>query len=378
MKGIVKFSLTFAIILIAIVLVIIKYWDYVANPWTRDGQVQAQVIQIAPRVTGPIIKLPIQDNQLVKSDDLLFEIDPSVFAAQLEISRAQLKKTRNDIKSLEKQVEATKASVSMNKANIKQVKMVLKQSIAEMEDNKTVYHRQKTLISSGASSRRTFDHAVTNYKVSLAQVANAEAQLLAAEASLTQSQANLAKDQANLGESGEGNARLRLAKANVKLAELNLTYTKVLAPVDGNVTNLNLRKGTQAVANQPALALVDINSFWVSGFFRENIISRIQKGDQAVVTLMSYPDNPIKGRVESLGWGIAQDDGSTGESLLPNINPTFEWIRLAQRVPVLINLTDVPKEAVLRVGTTASVLVMTGTHGTKSDKAPIAAPRLLE
>jgi multidrug resistance efflux pump len=148
--------------------------------------------------------------------------------------------------------------------------------------------------------------------------------------------------------------------------------------VDGYVTNLNLRLGSQAVANQPALALVDVNSFWVDGFFKETSIGNIREGDKAVVTLMSYPDTPVEGYVDSLGWGIAQQDGSTGFELLPNISPTFEWIRLAQRVPVRIHLTNVPDEVELRVGTTASVLVMTGTSGSEKEKRAVAVPRALQ
>jgi multidrug resistance efflux pump len=187
-------------------------------------------------------------------------------------------------------------------------------------------------------------------------------------AQLSEAKANLAIARANLGAPGERNAQLRLAQAEVREAELNLEFTQVKAPVDGYVTNLNLRLGSQAVENQPALALVDVNSFWIDGFFRENYIEDIRKGDRAVVTLMTYPDKPLEGRVDSLGWGIAQDDGSTGFDLLPTISPTFEWIRLAQRVPVRIHLDHVPEEVKLRVGTTASVLVMTETSGSKSEK----------
>ena len=118
----------------------------------------------------------------------------------------------------------------------------------------------------------------------------------------------------------------------VRQAELNLEFTQVRAPVDGYITNLNLRFGSQAVANQAALALVDVNSYWVVGFFKENLVGDIKPGDRAIVTLMSYPDTPLEGQVDSLGWGIAQQDGSTGFELLPTISPTFEWIRLAQRV----------------------------------------------
>jgi multidrug resistance efflux pump len=126
------------------------------------------------------------------------------------------------------------------------------------------------------------------------------------------------------------------------------------------------------------MVLVDVNCFWVTGFFRENYIEGIREGDRAIVTLMSYPDKPLDGRVDSLGWGIAQQDGSTGFDLLPAISPTFEWIRLAQRVPVRIHLDKVPEDIKLRVGTTASVLVMTGTSGSTSDKSAVAAPKALQ
>ena len=172
--------------------------------------------------------------------------------------------------------------------------------------------------------------------------------------------------QAQLVALGKSNPQLRAALAAVQQAELNLEFTKVRAPVDGYITNLTLRLGSQMVANQPMLALVDVNSFWVSGFFKENRIGDILGGERALVTLMTYPDKPLEGRVKSIGWGIAQQDGSKGVDLLPNINPTFEWIRLAQRVPVRIELTKVPRDIKLRVGTTCSVLVMTGTADNNS------------
>jgi multidrug resistance efflux pump len=151
------------------------------------------------------------------------------------------------------------------------------------------------------------------------------------------------------------------ANAQLQQAQLNLEFTDVKAPVDGYVTNLNLRLGGQTVANQPALALVDVNSYWVDAYFKETAIAEMKKGDQAIVTLMTYPDQPLAGTVDSLGWGIAQQDGSTGFELLPNVSPTFEWIRLAQRIPVRIQLDNVPEDVALRIGTTGSVLVRTGT-----------------
>jgi len=355
-----------------------KYWDYVTNPWTRNGQVRAQVIQITPRVSGPLVKLPVVDNQFVKAGDQLFEIDRRTFEAALEQARAQLDKTRDDIKALEKQVEAAQAEVEAAEATIKQSEAAIKGYTGRVEETLKEYKRQQTLDQQGATSKRAVETARANWVAYINQKANAEAQLMQTQASLSEANANLAKARADLGAPGDQNAQVRLAKADIREAELNLEFTQKKAPVDGYVTNLNLRQGSQAVENQPIMALVDVNSYWVTGYFRENYIEDIRQGDRAVVTLMTYPNNPLEGHVDSLGWGIAQDDGSTGFDLLPTISPTFEWIRLAQRVPVRVHLTEVPEDVKLRVGTTASVLVMTGTRNDTSKKKAVATPKALQ
>jgi multidrug resistance efflux pump len=302
-----RILLTGVVVLIAAGAVAYKYWDYVVNPWTRDGQVRAQVIQITPRVSGPIVDLPIEDNQLVNKGDLLFEIDPRTFAAALEKSKGDLAKARVNFDDAKDKADRARRTSKQDPGAMSKQKVI--QRVNEQRAAKN------TILSVG----------------------------------------------------GE-----------YKQVELNLEFTKVLAPVEGYVTNLNLRLGDQAVANKAALALVDINSFWIDGFFRENYVGDIAKGDRAIVTLMTYPNQPIEGQVDSVGWGIAQDDGSTGEDLLPKIRASFEWIRLAQRVPVRIHLGKLPEGVELRVGTTASVLVMTGTAGGDSTKPVAAVPQPLQ
>ena len=373
-----KTLFTGIVVLIAIAAVLFKYRDYVANPWTRDGQVRADVIQITPRVSGPIVRLPIRDNELVKTGDLLFEIDPRTFQADLDKARAELDQTGDSVLSLEKQVDAAEAAVEVSRGNIAQAESSIAQMAATVEKNQAEYVRQQNLLPRKATSEKSVERAKANYEVAVQEKRASEAGLLQARASLLESEADLAKARADLGALGDSNPQLRSALAALRQAELNLEFTQVRAPVDGYVTNLNLRIGSQAVANQPALALVDIASYWIAGFFRENTIAEVRPGDKAVVTLMTYPDIPLKGRVDSLGWGIAQQDGSTGFELLPTINPTFEWIRLAQRVPVRIHLTDVPDDVALRVGTTGSVLVKTGTADDDSETTATAAPAWLQ
>ena len=373
-----KYLLTGVIVIIAVIAVLLKYWDYVVNPWTRDGQVRAQVIQITPRLSAPIVNLPVKDNQFVKAGDLLFAIDPRTFQADLESAQAKYDKSGDSYLGQEQQVEAALAYVEVSRASLLQAQSAINEAGSQIEKNKAEYERQQELLPQKATSVKAVERAKANYEISVQKRRGAVASLAQARASLVQSQADLAETRANLGAAGDANASIREARAAVEQAELNLGFTEVRAPVDGYVTNLNLRLGSQAVANQPALALVDVNSFWIDGFFKENTIEKIGAGDKVIVTLMSYPDKPIEGRVDSVGWGIAQDDGSTGFDLLPNISPTFEWIRLAQRIPVRIHLGELPDGVALRVGTTGSVLVMTGTAGDDHDKSVPAAPAALQ
>ena len=133
-----------------------------------------------------------------------------------------------------------------------------------------------------------------------------------------------------------------------------------------------------AVAHQPMLAVIDANSFYIQAFFRETFVGNFQKGVRAVVTLMSYPDTPLEGSVDSIGWGIAQQNGSTGFEQLPSVKPTFEWIRLAQRLPVMVRIAKVPDNIELRAGTTASVVVITGTGASRDGGQVPPVPRVLQ
>lgn len=277
---------TTVLVLIAGALVTWKYQNYLVNPWTRDGQIRAQVIQITPRVTGPIVSLKIQDNSAVKKGDILYEIDPRTYEVALD---------------------QAKASLAQSQANLTKAQ--------DEEKRRYALHRRDP----GAVSKST----LINLKKAV--------------------------DSAKAG--------VKVARARVEQAELNLEFTKVKSPADGFITNLMLRDGSQVVANKPSVALIDKNSFWIEAFFKETDISNVSNGKTAKVTLMTYPNQPLKGKVESIGYGIAHKDGSMGVELLPNVNPNFQWIRLAQRVPVRIKLDSVPAGMQLRVGTSASVMI---------------------
>jgi multidrug resistance efflux pump len=374
MGKIAGYALTLLVAAAAVFAAAAMYSDYLTNPWTRDGQVRATVIQVAPRVSGPIVKLPIRDNQIVQAGDLLFEIDRRTYEAELARAEAEYDTTKDNIAALAQQVIAAEASVDQYKSAIEQAQAQVDSTTATLEEAAMNLARAETLLEQGNVAQMRVDTAQRNYSVDLAANEQAKSALESSRSALVQAEANLAKARADLGEPGEENAQLRAAKAAMEEARLNLEFTRVVASVEGQVTNLELQLGSQVVANQPALALVDLNSFWVEAYFRETMTADMAAGQEAVVTLMSNPRSPFLGTVDSLSRGIAMQNGSAGSDLLPNVSPTFEWIRLAQRIPVRVELGDVPENVTLRVGSTASVMVRT--KGATGEMSP--APSFLQ
>jgi len=293
----------------------------------------------------------------------------------VNLARAQLDNMRDIVKSLAEQVDGVRAAVALSESALNAAKFEVEGYAATTENARVEFERSKTMLAQEVGDQRDYDDKNTAYQSALARLNGAKAHVDEATAGLERSKADLARGIADLGAPGENNPRLRRAAADLELAQQNLNFTKVWAPADGYITNLQLRVGDSAVENQAIVAVIDANSFYVEAFLRETFIGNVQNGDRAVVTLMSYPDTPLEGRVESIGWGIAQQNGSTGFQLLPSVKPTFEWIRLAQRIPVIVRLEKVPDAVKLRAGTTASVVVMTGTSN-GGDVPPV--PRALQ
>jgi multidrug resistance efflux pump len=197
----------------------------------------------------------------------------------------------------------------------------------------------------------------------------AEAQVTAARAALSQAlrenQRNgqldelVSQESREQGETRSDQARAALAQAEVNrdTAKLNLERTRVLSSADGFVTNLDLRVGAYASASRPVMAVVDSHSFYVEGYFEETKLPAIHLGDPVKVSLMGTRQ-AISGHVESFAEGIADRDRSTGQNLLPNVNPTFNWVRLAQRIPVRVAIDAVPADVRLVAGQTATVQVV--------------------
>jgi multidrug resistance efflux pump len=211
-----------------------------------------------------------------------------------------------------------------------------------------------------------FEIDVARFELALRQ---AEATVQAAQAALAQAVREstrnsqltdlVSQETREQGQTRTDQARAALAQAQVNrdTAKLNLERTRVVSTVDGFVTNLDLRVGGYATASRPVMAVVDRHSFYVEGYFEETKLPRIHLGDPVRVALMGSKQ-ALSGHVESFAEGIADRDRSTGANLLPNVNPTFNWVRLAQRIPVRVAIDAVPADVRLVAGQTATVQVL--------------------
>jgi len=251
-------------------------------PWTRDGRVRADVVQVAPDVSGLVTEVLVADNQVVKRGDVLFRIDPERFDLALRQAEAVVEG---------KQATAERAAAD--------------------------YVRYQKLSDAAASQQR----------VEAARATDLEAR-----------------------------AAYGQAVADRDLAKLNLERSAVKAAVNGRITNMELRPGTYVSTGRGVMALIDSDTLRVEGYFEETKLPRIHVGDKASVRLMGETST-LNGRVESFAGGIEDRERTAGSNLLASVNPTFAWVRLAQRIPVRIKLDDVPDETRLVAGRTATVAV---------------------
>lgn len=282
--------LTLAIVAAAIFVGHLGWDHYRESPWTRDGRVRADVIQIAPDVSGLVEEVVAHDNQPVSRGDVLFVIDRARYRLAVE------------------QAEAT----------VQGLRVQIEQARRENRRNATL----GDLVP--AEGREQSATKVDQLKASLLQ-----------------------------------------ASSMLDTARLNLARTEVKAPVDGWVTNLDLRPGAYATAGRPVLALVDRNSLHVQGYFEETKLGRIHVGAPVRVRMIGETQW-LEGHVDSIAAGIEDRERNGSTNLLANVNPTFNWVRLAQRIPVRVQLDHVPTDTRLIMGRTATVEVIEGPHGDPS------------
>jgi multidrug resistance efflux pump len=318
-------------IVVAGVLAAFYYRHYERYPSTDDAYVDADVVGIVAQVAGPIVNLPVEDNQAVRAGDLLFEIDPRPFQIEVEQARAQLDQTGDDVSALAEAVTSAEAGVRYRQAQLR---------LAE-----TQWKRVEPLAKVGALPFQDHDKAVAGLNEARAGVVDAKAKLAQA------------LDQ--LGAVDENNPQLRAAVAQLEYAQLQLSYATVVAPVNGYVTDLTLSPGSYATVGSPMLSLVNTDSWRVVAYMKETQLREIRPGQPTRLYLPAYPGVRFDGIVQGIGWGVEQQDseGELGPDGVPSVSPTVDWVRMAQRFPVHITLVDPDPAHPLRKGMRATVRV---------------------
>ena len=306
-------------------------------PRTEDAEVRANVVGVAPQVGGTIVRLHVVDNQKVKTGALLFELDARLYEAEMARAKAQLELVGLEVKALRDDISAAKATVRDRQARA---------TYAESH-----YERLKPLLQGNFTSADRVQRAQTEAESSLALVREAEAEVERAHN--------------KLGEFEGKNTRIEQAAAAFRDAELKFSYCKIYAPCDGTVTNLQIAPGTYAATGEQVFSLVDESVWFVLANFRETDLQRVRPGQSARVFLMSDRHEPVVGIVQGIPkavypLGTASQATPGGEGILSRVQPTFDFIQLAQRFPVRILLKG---QRDFRMGGRAAVVIDTRSEG---------------
>jgi membrane fusion protein (multidrug efflux system) len=320
----IKWGVAAAMLLVAIGFGI-HYWRqsqlYVG---TDNAYVNANRIELAAQVSGPVTAIHVQDQQAIKQGEVLLEIDPQPYQLAVDAAEAQL-----DL--------AYQAS-SQDRAAVAAARALVTQRTAELTNAQANEGRSKELTEQKLISKQTADTVMTEAKT--------------AAAAVTAAQANLEQSLSALGKAGANNATVRSAAARLAQAKLDLSHTKVISPASGVIANFELRPGSMVQTGVPLFTVIGDSEYWVDANFKETELRRIQPGQKATVIVDMYRDHEFKGEVQSLSGGSGQ-----AFSLLPAQNATGNWVKVTQRVPVRVRVIDPDAQHPLRIGTTATVRV---------------------
>ncbi|HET9578601.1 MAG TPA: HlyD family secretion protein [Usitatibacter sp.] len=314
-----------AVVLIAAVLFAARYWiEQSRFVETDDAYVQANQVDIAAQVAGPVTQVFVRNQQAVKAGDVLFTIDPRNYEIAVQKARAQL--------------ELARQGMSQESAGVASAEAVLTQRRAEAANARGVWERNQQLMKSGFLSPQGAE--------------NSRTQLATAEAAVKAAQAQVAQARSALGHVGEENAAVQAAAAALRQAQLDLERTQVKAPASGLIANFTLQPGNMVQPGAPLFVVIANDEYWVEANFKETQLKDIRPGQHAEIRADMYPDHVFHGVVESLSGG-----SGAAFSLLPPQNATGNWVKVTQRVPVRVRVEDPDPAHPLRIGTTTTVKV---------------------
>lgn len=299
---------------------------------TDDAYVDGYVHIIAPKISGTVKALRVQDNQRVRSGDLLLEIEPQDYGvvvrqarAALESETAKLAQIRNAVETARKQLEQIIASLEAGRSNLKLQEANLHYAGLE-------FNRYEALFQRAVVPKEQYDQRKTAYEVCTAQVKAAQDQVKQLEASVETQKAFIRETESSIPPQV---AVIQQREAALQAAELNLSYTKLYAPAEGYITNRTVNTGNQVQPAQPLMAVVPLNQkdIWITANYKETDLKNVRPGHKVKITVDAYPGKAFHGRVNSIMAG-------TGAvfSLFPPENATGNFVKVVQRIPVKIVL----------------------------------------
>jgi multidrug resistance efflux pump len=316
-------------------------WYFVSDrvtPYSSQARVQAFVVPVAAQVAGTVVKVHVKNNDEVQPGQRLFDIDPTQYRIALQRSRSDYEAVRQSVNASTSSVRSARASLQAAEAS----NVYAQQDATRLEQ---IYKEDP-----GAISTR--------------RVQNAQASRLTAQSQVAKAEADLRRAQDTAGLSGDKNAQLLSARAAIEKAELDLKRTEVVAPAGGSVTDLRTDVGLYAQVGAPTMTLIAIHDLWISADMTENNLGNIKPGDEVAIVLDVMPGEVLKGRVRSVGTGIAPGK-APAPGTLPEVQNSRDWLRQAQRFPVAVEFDPSERERLraVRIGGQADVLVYTGDHG---------------
>ena len=295
----------------------LSYWHQrFEHPMTDDAYIQADVIRVAAQVNGPLKKLEVADNQKVQQGQELLQIDPEPFQIAVARAKADHLQALQELESLRDEVENARATLALAESDAQRAERLFQTKVISTQE-----------LQDWTTKR-------------------------------DQAKASFLKAQHTLQLQGSDNAGVLTAKAALDNAQLNLSYTQVIAEKTGMVTNLNLPPGNYIKVGEPLFTMVTDDSWRAIAYFKETVLPKIKPGQKARIELVAYPGRIFHGVVQGVGWGVTQQDVVLSDSL-PKVDQTVNWVRLAQRFPVRIDIVDPDPAFPLRMGQTAVVSIDT-------------------
>lgn len=315
-------------IAIVIVFLVYLYWEYrKLFPSTDNAYIGANIVQVAPQITGPIQKIYVNNFDEVKKGQALFDIDPATFKVALDRATSNLEIAKQSIYAQKKEILSEKAQVQQKESEL---------ILAEQTNR-----RIQELVKRKQLAAVEGDKATRDVKV-------AKAASLAASEQLHETIEKLGDPDL------EDNAEVGAAEAEVARAKLNLDYTHITSPTDGYIVNLTGREGTMVQSGVALFSIVDSHQWWVDANFKETELERIRPGQLAEIVVDIYPDHVFHGYVQNISPG-----SGAAFSIFPAENATGNWVKVTQRFSVRIYITDPDLAYPLRIGASSNVTINT-------------------